>query len=266
MPRDKARQYGGSNRQRCIKLDSGWPTQFQQGIRSLADEEPLAARLLEAWVLQKRGQTSKSNVRSRSGNISMEMLTDMDSKEWWKKERVELALIQIASRCQQRPIWAGYQDIIDLSGGNVLTFLSICQFIWETHNQVSLPDNFRTTLAKIDDAVQAIGIFKASNYWLEKITQETGRGGDRYRMVKQIGTVLARGLYADRKLSYPGHNGFSLVDDELEGFPHVKALLDEMSDYGALVSYPHTTKERDRKNRHKYYLSPVLCPRFQDPI
>ena len=28
-----------------------------------------------------------------------------------------------------------------------------------------------------------------------------------------------RGLYADRKMSYPGHNGFSLAEDDLETIP-----------------------------------------------
>ena len=72
-----------------------------------------------------------------------------------------------------------------------------------------------------------------------------------------------RDLYADRKMSYPGHNGFSLADDEIEHFPHVKNLLEEMSDYGTIVAGQHTTKERDRRSRNKFYLSPILCPQFK---
>ena len=191
------------------------------------------------------------------------MLTEMQSKEWWQKERIELALVQIAGRCQQRPIWAGKTEIIDLSGGNILTFLSICQFIWDTYNQVGHSEMLQRPLSQIDIDVQAIGIFKASSYWLKKITQETGRGGDRYRLAKQIGTVLMRDLYADRKMSYPGHNGFSLPDEELECATHVKTLLEEMNDYGTIVAWPHTTKEKDRRSRQKFYLSPILCPQFK---
>jgi hypothetical protein len=77
--------------------------------------------------------------------------------------------------------------------------------------------------------------------------------------------VLARHLYADRQMSYPGHNGFSVADEELEQFPHVKDLLEEMTDYGTIVAWPHTTKEKDRRTRTKFYPNPVLCPQFKIP-
>ena len=193
----------------------------------------------------------------------MDMLAEMDKKPWWKKERIELALIQIAGRCQQRPLWSGAADVIDLSGGNILTFLSICQFIWDTQNQLEQVKGHPTEIKQIEDDIQAIGIFKASNYWLRKITQETGRSGDRYRLAKQIGNELSKGLYSDRKLSYPGHNGFSLADDELHDHEQVRQLLEEMSDYGTLLFISHTTKEKDRRSRSKIYLNPVLCPQFK---
>ncbi len=36
-----------------------------------------------------------------------------------------------------------------------------------------------------------------------------------------------------------------------------------MSDYGTIVVSPHTTKEKDRRSRQKFYLNPVLCPQFK---
>jgi hypothetical protein len=261
-PADKARKYGGRNPARSVKVDSDWPENFRSELIHLATDDPLSARLLEAWILQRIGSASASRRTEVIASLDISMLAAMQAKVWWNKERIELALIQIAGRCQQRPLWSGYSEIVDLSGGNILTFLSICQHIWDTQNQVS-HENRRADLQEIETEVQAVGIFKASEYWLKKIGQETGRSGDRMRLVRQIGLALARELYADRQMSYPGHNGFSIADEDLERFPHVKQLLDEMSDYGTIASWPHTTKEKDRRSRQKFFLNPVLCPQFK---
>ena len=262
-PKDKALKYGGSNPRRSVKVDPEWPKEFRDAIAKYADVDPLSARLLEAWVLQQLSR-SKANARNPLlARLSMTMLKAMRAKPWWIKERVELALVQIAGRCQQRPICAGFPELIDLSGGNILTFLSICQFIWDTQGQLGRKHGREADPNKIDVEVQAIGIFKASAYWLNKVMQESGRSGERFRLARQIGNALMRDLYADRKMSYPGHNGFSLADDELDRFPHVKALIEEMSDYGTVVVWPHTTKEKDRRTRRKVYLNPVLCPQFK---
>ena len=263
LPQDKAIRYGGRNRRRSVKVDRDWPEEFREGIFALGEVDPLSARLLEAWVLQQLNRPRKIGKKIFPPDLNMAMLPEMQAKPWWIKERIELALVHIAGRCQQRPIWAGFSELIDLSGGNILTFLSICQFIWDTENQIGKKSTSQMDLVEIDSDVQAIGIFKASDYWLKKITQETGRSGDRFRLVRHIGNVLMRGLYADRKMSYPGHNGFSLAEDDLERFPHVKDLLEEMSDYGTFVMWPHTTKEKDRRRRQKIYLNPVLCPQFK---
>jgi hypothetical protein len=262
-PSDKARAYGGSDRRRSVKVDGGWPIEFKEGLNQLADDDPLTARLFEAWALQTIDRGMGKRGAAKAPSLSMNLLPVMQTKTWWKKERIDLALIQIAGRCQERPFWCGYHELIDLSGGNILTFLSICQFIWDTQNQLGSAARPKEDLDRIDNVVQAIGVFKASDYWLKKISQETGRSGDRFRLARQIGKVLTKSLYADRQMSYPGHNGFSLADDELEKYPHVKELLEEMNDYGTLVAWRHTTKEKDRRSRQKFYLNPVLCPQFK---
>ena len=262
-PREKAVKYGGSNPRRSVKVDRDWPLTFRTEILAHAELDPLHARLLEAWVLQRADKSDAGERAALLGTPITTTLTAMEAKTWWRKERVEQALIQIAGRCQQRPIWCGLFELIDLSGGNILTFLSICQFIWDTHNQLGRRGATGGGVVEIDIEIQAIGIFKASEYWLTKVMQESGRSGDRFRLARQIGNALARGLYSDRKMSYPGHNGFSVAEDELERYPHVKELLEEMSDYGTLNAWPHTTKERDRRKRRKMYLNPVLCPQFK---
>ena len=260
---DKARRYGGRSPKRGVKVDDTWPDAFKTDLFALAEHDPLSARLLEAWALQAVEHASIRTRRATIDALAIGLQDDMKAKEWWIKERLELALTQIAARCQERPIWCGHSEVVDLSGGSILTFLSLCQFIWDTHTQLGVVRTPKDALPRIDDVTQAIGVFKASDYWLKKIAAETGRSGDRFRLVRQAGTVLARNLYADRQMSYPGHNGFSLADEELERYPHVKSLLDEMSDYGTIMARPHTTKEKDRRSRTKFYLNPILCPQFK---
>ena len=262
-PADKARRYGGGSPKRSVKVDDAWPDAFKTDLLKLADQDPLSARLLEARVLQTIPREPASARRATIDALTIGLLETMQRNESWIKERLELALTQIAARCQERPIWCGHSEVVALSGGGILTFLSLCQFIWETHSQLSTARSPKDTLPRIDDMIQAIGVFKASDYWLKKIAAETGRSGDRFRLVRKAGTVLAQHLYADRQMSYPGHNGFSLDNEALERYPHVKSLLDEMSDYGTIIARPHTTKEKDRRSRTKFYLNPILCPQFK---
>ena len=262
---EKARRYGGRSPARAVKLDAEWPEDFKQQLLELSKTNPLDARLIEARALQRVDRTAPRGTRILPDQLSMAIAKDV-SREWWRKERLELALVQIAGRCQERPRWSGHKEIIELSGGNILAFLNICQNIWDTQTQLGQQ---RTTsqLSLIADDLQAIGVFKASEYWLKKISRETGRSGDRSRLVLQLGVMFARELHADRQMSNPGHNGFSLLDSELASpeAADVRHLLEEMVDYGTLTSSPHTTKERDRGARTKFYLNPVLCPQFKIP-
>ncbi len=262
-PQEKARRYGGRNPGRAVKVDPDWPEPFSAALREMVDRDPLDARLLEARALQRIDRTAPRATRLLPAELTMDIRDDVE-REWWRKERVELALVQIAGRCQERPIWSGKSEVIELSGGNILTFLNICQNIWDTNTQLGRRSR-DTGLTRIDDDLQAIGILKASEYWLRKILRETGRSGDRSRFVQLLGTFLARRLHADRQMSNPGHNGFSVPDDELAApaFVFVQDLLWEMVDYGSLVASSHITKEKDRLPRTKFYLNPVLCPHFR---
>lgn len=264
-PADKARRYGGRNPQRAVKTESEWPKPFSSYLEELAGTDPLEARLLEARARQLTEKTQRSDRRLLPDQLSKDIQEDIE-RDWWRKERVDLALVQIAGRCQERPIWAGRKEIVDISGGNILTFLNICQNVWDT--QMQLGERLgNDELKRIDPDLQAIGIFKASDYWLKKISRETGRSGDRSRFVKNLGVTISRRLHADRQMSNPGHNGFSIADEELGASEadYVRELLEEMVDYGTLTSSAHTTKERDRRERTKFYLNPVLCPHFKVP-
>ena len=82
---DKAKKYGGSDPTRSVKVDPSWPENFKKGIIELAKKDPLSARLLEAWALQKLDQ--RVNVRKSSSPLrpSMKMLLDIKEKVYWKK-------------------------------------------------------------------------------------------------------------------------------------------------------------------------------------
>lgn len=262
---DKARRYGGRNPRRAVKLEDDWPEAFRTELLELSEDDPLEARLIEARALQRVDRAAPAATRLMPEQLSMAIRDDV-KREWWRKERIELALVQIAGRCQERPIWSGRDEIIDLSGGNILTFLNICQNVWDTQSQLGQHQG-EPSLVHIESDIQAIGVFKSSDYWLKKILRETGHSGDRSRFAKQLGVVFARRLHDDRQMSNPGHNGLSLLDDELLAteFNYVRNLLEEMVDYGTLISSPHTTKERNRRARTKFYLNPVLCPYFKIP-
>lgn len=255
LPEEKARRYAGTNPTKAIKLNEEWPVSVKADLEKLAADNPLSARLGESWILQKG---VVPNVLEEPWN--------QKKHQWWKKERVELALIQIAGRFRQRPFWCGRDELIELSGGNILTFLSLCQFVWDAWLQIGNGNPERKIrLEEIEQNVQAVGIFKASEYWFKKISQETGSSSDRLRFIRHIGDAFGASLLADRKMSNPGHNGFSVADDDLEKIADVKGFLEELSDYGNLVALRHTTKEKDRRSRRKWYLNPILCPQFKLP-
>jgi hypothetical protein len=117
--------------------------------------------------------------------------------------------------------------------------------------------------------VQAAGIQAASAYWYEKIP-ERPKGNDRQRFIDILGRLFQTRLYGDKAMSNPGHNGFSLPKEELEErtpgtwTPAIR-FLNEAVLHSDLYEIPHTTKEKSRKQRIKYYLHPILSPYFKIP-
>jgi hypothetical protein len=53
--------------------------------------------------------------------------------------------------------------------------------------------------------------------------------------------------------------------DELNQLPAIASFLGNSADYGDLYEVPHTTKEKNRKQRKKWYLIPILSPYYQIP-
>lgn len=251
-PVDLARRYAGKSPGRAVKLDLEWPEEFRTFLLRLAEENPLEARLAEAWARQR----NKSSVMEQETFRARPWL----EKKWWMKERIPQALMQIAGRCGQQPICSGKDDILGLSGGNALVFLGICRQIWDAWLRAGANEE-----GPIDNMTQALGILNASEWWLDQMIPGGFDGDARRRFVLKIGTELSARLYGDAAMSNPGHNGFSLERFELDQFRAVGQALRFLSDAGDLFELSHTTKLKDRAPRIKWYLVPIVSPAVRLP-
>ncbi len=257
-PEQLSKIYAGASPQRAVVIDESWPKSWSNFVFTLVQTDPLSARLAEAWARQQGKENIVNEIPKRKPY-------PWEKQKYWKKERINQALMQIAARCGQRMIWTGAEDIYKLSGGNILFFLSICQHIWGVW--------LRDLRGQRDDEifklpvghdVQAVGIHEASSHWFEEITKEP-EGDTRQRFIRYIGTKFYSTMYEDKAMSYPGYNGFSLKIEELEETDQVRTFLNDAVDFGALYDAPHTTKTRDRAKRIKWYLNPILSPYFRIP-
>lgn len=72
----------------------------------------------------------------------------------------------------------------------------------------------------------------------------------------------------DLAMRYPGGNGFSLKESEFErndpAINDIRSFIREAVGYGALLETQHASKSKSGR-RVKFYLNPILCPRFQLP-
>lgn len=257
---EKAKAYAGSAAD-VLRIEPEWATAWKEHLRTLWKEgKPLDAKFGEAWLRQKRQQDQGlANDPDAAEGVPWR------SSEWWAKERNEIALLQIAGDRQQALIWSGERQVIELAGNNVLALMTIVKTVWATWQRRN-PDaaNHSGLLPSFSQNDQLIGISEASRTWMNKIRVgfEAERRAD---LVTALGSWFRRRMLADRSLTYPGHNGFSLrVSDMKTGHPLV-ALIKVCRDHGDLLETSHTTKEKDQAFRLKWYLHPLLCPLFRIP-
>jgi hypothetical protein len=254
-PRQKINEKMGLREPRkYLKLDDQWSDETKEALQRLADRDLYSAKLGEFWVRQK-GDKESLEVRD-------EKLPWMrNSNRWWRKERSNILAILVASQSRQKAIWGGSREILELSGGSILAFLGLNQFIWSTWIQRNdRPEISRSTLPNIDIGVQSTAIQRASSAWFEMIYQQSGRSAERARFVQSVGQILRHKLLSDERLSYPGANGFSLSNDELDQFPEVRRFLEQLADYGNMLMLSHTTKNSGASQRKKLYFHPIFSP------
>lgn len=240
---------------KVIKFAKEWPESWNDYLREMAKKNLLSAVLGSAWARQK----GKGKIAFEE---SFPATPPWEEKIWWKKERYPIALMQIASRNQQQLQWSGTEEILALSGGNILAFLSLCQHIWDAWLRDMRDERIdKDALPKISRSVQSIGIQEASQEWFEKIARAEHGDYTRQRFVRFLGELFYKKLIDDIAMSNPGHNGFSLRVADLDVEPVIENYLKTLEDYGDLVGMKHTSKTKGEK-RWKWYLNPILSPYF----
>ena len=262
---------------RALGLDSaadggGWTEDWRTFLRALyrsGHEGMLDAVLAAAWGRQTGGARFKRQHRESPPPNN----APWNERKWWRKERLDQAVLQLMTRCQQRFMWWGYDDIRSLSSGNITVFFFICHRIWDSFlkNESSLPENKRIDLLNggtIPRNIQAAAILFASNEWFKKLPEDPG-GNARKSFVELLGTKLNRELMQDISMSYPGGNGVSITlsefNSDAEDVTDLRNFIREAVGYGVLFETEHSSKSKSGGRRIKLYLNPILCPRFQLP-
>lgn len=243
-----------SSRKRLSFYSNTENKDWQSFLTELYCKDPLNAKFAEAWVEQK-DKVKSDYMESFSTTEEL----PWESKKYWMKERIDQALAQIASRNKQKMYWCGKEDILGISGGNILVFLFISQHIWDVwlRENSSLKEGlFR--IQRIDNDIQRIGIQNASEEWTRK-PLEGSDSSERQRFVRMLGERYYQKLIDDSAMSYPGHNGFSISNEEMQIESSVVKFLKAMVDYGDLYEISHTSKSKG-ESRRKFYIAPILCP------
>ena len=256
---ERARQISMTPPKIKRSIPSEWAQEWKDLFMELRSNNPLEAKLGEAWLRQKQQKTSQIWLDK---NAAKKM--PWTPRKWWKKERNEVALMQLASEAGQTMAWFGERHIIDLSGWNILAFMSICRTIWSGWIRGQSDENLEgTRMPEIDNAEQIVGIYEASKMWVDKLRE--GHDGDRRReFILRLGEWFVSQLKADKALSNPGHNGFSLLRSEFEKTDELLNVIRKCRDYGDLIESTHTPKNQSGA-RLKWYLNPILCPYFGLP-
>ncbi|MEN8263272.1 MAG: hypothetical protein ABFR82_07400 [Nitrospirota bacterium] len=262
---------------RALGLDSAadggsWSDEWRTFLRALyrnGHAGMLDAVLAAAWGRQTGGVRFKKQHRESHPPAN----APWRERKWWRKERLDQAVLQLMTRCQQRFMWWGYDDIRSLSGGNITVFLHICHRIWDgfLKNESSLQPHKRTELfneGTIHRNIQAAGILFASNEWFNKLPEEPG-GNARKNFVERLGTTLNDKMMSDLRMAYPGGNGISIAltefNAEEEEVKELRDFIREAIGYGVIFATEHSSKYKQGGRRRKFYLNPILCPRFQLP-
>ena len=83
----RAQLFAGTGRAQAIDVDDGWPTDVKERLLRLAEENPLSAKLGEAWVRQHFGR----------GGITLQqgqpLPWEAQEEEVLEKERINQAVL-----------------------------------------------------------------------------------------------------------------------------------------------------------------------------
>lgn len=260
-PSERAKLYAKDGPPR-LDVPGYWAPEWRNALETLWSVDPLAAKLGEAWLRQQAQQRARVHLDPAAAQ-SRPWLEP--NKEYWRKERHEAALVQIAGDAAQTLVWCGDRHLVDLAGWNILAFMTICRAVWGAWLRRTTDEELqRTRLPRIGRDEQTVGVHEASRIWVEKL-KEGSDGDRRSQFVRALGAWFSARIRNDRALSNPGQTGISLLETEFDKRGKITDLIRACRDHGDLMERPHTTKEKDAKPRIKWYLNPLLCPFFRIP-
>ncbi len=267
-PQERARKYFSTEAgmraviaKAIADLPTAIPDEWKQYISQAGQVDVLQAWLCCAWLRQKIGSDRKKV--GAMPPVPVAGTTPWAKQPYWQKERNQQALMQIASAHRQALLWSGEDDVLNLCGGHLLIFLFLLQHIWDAwlrDNRSAANDEFTFP---INGNVQSQGVMEASIEWRRK-QNEGPNAMQRKRFVDVLGEHFYSNLINDKSMSYPGENGISISDVELENEPEIHMFLREAASFGDLFETSHTSKKKGEK-RTKYYLTPILSPYFRIP-
>ncbi|WP_338476246.1 hypothetical protein [Pseudomonas khavaziana] len=258
-PSERAKKYV-KKKSSTLQIPESWSNEWRATLEKLWETDPLEAKLGEIWLRQRKQQTEKTYQAT-----DIKPIMGWARRTYWKKERNEAALVQIAGDAKEMLIWSGQRHIVDLSGYNILAFMTICRAIWAAWLRSTSDDELeKTYIPKIEIDKQTIGINEASRIWSEKLKEGTD-GDRRLKFINAIGSWFSNKIRSDKSLSNPGHNGISLYISDFEKKTEITNLIRSCRDHGDLIESDHTTKLSDGLPRIKWYLNPLLSPHFRIP-
>lgn len=249
------------NPERVLSLEQAWPSAIQSQLIQLASKDVLSAKLGEAWFRQ---NSASSDDLDKLSAVAASLPWEQEDRKWWRKERIGQGILQIAAGNSQRIPYYGKRDILALAGHNVLVFALICQKIWECWLQtIDVRKDSETEVPRpFSKWRQDEGIRVASTIWHSKIS--TAPSGDTLRrFVDELGQRLKIQLRGDKPMSYPGANGISLSNMDLETDSEIRMLLDDATAEGFLQVFRHTPKAASRGLSQKWYPHPILAPFYE---
>jgi len=258
-PETEARLYFG--KRAPIAIVKRVPPRIKRRIESLCgvNPSPLDLRLAEAWALQKLQKGIREKI----------IISELKHRPWnnwsWRKERIPIALLQIASLTNQKRRYFGWKTILFLSGANISSFLLLCSEIWDLATKLDINPLEDYPLRA---SVQADGIHEASNQWRNRDRNEHTGGRKRWEVLSRLGPAIHEALVEDLAISNPGHSGFSVRESEFSGSERGERLarfLQDAVSWAIFEERAHTSKQRESSTRRKWYLHPLLSPAFSIP-
>jgi hypothetical protein len=246
-------------RKAIAALPNAVTAEWKEFILQTSEKSLLDAWLCCAWTRQRVGKRRVASADQPPTDGQMPWA----NKPYWYKERVQQALMQIASANRQALNWSGEEDVLSLSGGQILVFLFLLQHIWDAWMRDMRSVIEAELKFPIDDEVQSQGVLEASIEWRTKQI-EGPNARQRRSFVDAIGEHFYVQLTGDSAMSYPGANGFSLLNGDLEVHKDIDNFLKQATSFGDLDASPHTSKKKGER-RTKYYLDPILSPYFRIP-